>query len=139
MKMSRDIATDSTTYYSIEDNLKSMLSTGEGKGNERVEFYRKDFREDLKFYTKGYLDYLYIAYIHDIGIEIAPWYLWNVMLHQIAQIVKNSGDKFRNIFTSKSEKITIYMDRDDIDISIFASSVKEMMPDPNTYDKFFPQ
>ena len=43
------------------------------RGNtKQVEFYRKDFRDDLQFYCKGYILYLFAAYMHDLGIEVSP-------------------------------------------------------------------
>lgn len=143
LKSSNDLASNSDDMQSrypknIQTALTHILSTGMVKDDKKIETYRKDFNNIYDFYHCGYIEYLYVAYMHDCGIEIAPWYLWNIVLHQLAQIVKNNCEQFRSIFTSSEEKINIGMTTFEFDVGIFVNEVRKMIPDPKTYEKFFP-
>lgn len=55
------------------------------------------FRNDWDYYFDGYIQYLMRAYENDCGIVVAPWYIWNVIMKQISDIVKETPEKYRNI------------------------------------------
>jgi hypothetical protein len=74
----------------------------------------------------------------DAGIEIAPWYLYNVIFHQMAQVIKSNVEEYRNIFTSSQEKITIKMETLEFDINIYTEYIKQLIPNTENFDTFFP-
>ena len=138
LKKNSDILEDNNDYHSITKKLSSLLAVAPNPYQEIVEFYRKDFRSDLDFYCNGYLWYLIAACMHGLGIEVSPWYFWDVILHEICKIVKYGEEKCRLLFTPTDETTNLSFDTIEIDIGVFTEKVRKMMPDPNIYDKFFP-
>ena len=53
-------------------------------------------------------------------------------------MVNSSGNKYRDIFTKSSEKIKIELVIPDIDIGLFNDVVRNLLPNPQVYNKFFP-
>ena len=138
LKKTKDIIGDNNYYLNINDGIKYLFENNIGYPEEIVENYRVGFKSQYQNYHKGYLWYLYTAFMSDVGIEIAPWYLYNVILHQIAQVVKENSEEFRNIFTSSNEKIIIKMYTLEFDIGKYTNIIKNLIPTQTTYETFFP-
>lgn len=121
------------------DRIDDIISSGEFTGQKTVEVYRKIWKNmDLDMYFKGYGWYLYVAYMSDMGIEVSPWYFWNVIVHQFAQVVKDNAEEYRHLFTKCDDKIEIGLQSDEFDVSLFTEKIREMIPDTKVYDMFFP-
>jgi len=138
LKKTKDINNSNKYYMSINDGINDLFYNNVGYPEEIVENYRIGWKSQYQNYHKGYLWYLYTAYMSDAGIEIAPWHLYNVILHQIAQVVKDNPEEFRNIFTSSNEKITIQIYTFEFDINIYHQTIKKLMPNQTTFETFFP-
>ena len=137
LKSSEDIVGE-INYKSLSDALEQSIDSGKIKSKDKVERYRVEWKNIHQNYHQGYLWYLYSAYMTDAGIEIAPWYFYNVILHQIAQVIKDNPEEFQGIFTNSNEKISIKMLTPDLDIELYTSIIRKLIPDANTYDAFFP-
>lgn len=122
----------------VKKYVEMIIENKQQMGNILVESYRKNYNATYDCYHTGYLHYLYTAYMQDLGIEIAPWYLWNVIFHQIAQIIKNDGDKFKHLFTKSEEKINLSFVQDEINITQYTNCIKALFPNENDFDTFFP-
>lgn len=96
-----------------------------------------EFRKDLTVYFDGYIQYLTAAYYNDCGIEIAPWFIWNVILKQISDIVNDEPERYRNIFTKSKGKEEIRLNGK-FDVVAYANKIKELFPDKKKFDIFFP-
>lgn len=125
-------------YENIYSGIDNLLEKNFSSPENIIEKYRIKWKQRYSNYHQGYLWYLYSAYMSDSGIEIAPWYLYNVILHQIAQVIKDNVEEYRNIFTSSQEKITIKMDTSELDIKYYTSLIKKLIPDSDIFDTFFP-
>lgn len=126
-------------------HLKSQLANG---ANIRRDLKIENFLNDLpkagkngspiKTYHNGYLKYLLTAWRNDCGIEIGPWHIWNVILHQLCHLVKENPEKYRSVFTTSNEKIHIlFTDGQMFDIDRFINELKKHVP--LNIDTFVPQ
>jgi hypothetical protein len=138
LKSSKDLNESNENFKDLITGLEITLKTSKLKSNEKVEKYRVEWKNSYENYHQGYMWYLYSAYMSDAGIEIAPWYLYNVIFHQIAQVIKDNSEEFRNIFTTSQEKIIIKMYTPDLDINLYTGVIKNLIPNPDTFDMFFP-
>jgi hypothetical protein len=123
----------SSVYPRAEDDkqhLKMELKEGVSINNDRpIENFIQPVPDDATCYHNGYLRYLLAAWKNDCGIEVGPWHIWNIILHQICQIVKDDSEKFRKMFTKSDEKITIrFYDGAMFDIYKFINAIKEQVP-----------
>jgi|688.fasta_scaffold123608_2 hypothetical protein len=104
-----------------------------------VENFLFEIPKDKTTYHDGYLEYLRNAWYSDCGIEVAPWYIWNVILKQFSEIVKTDTNKYRPIFTNSNEKIKLNFLSDMFDIDDFINELKKYVPiDINTFIPQFP-
>jgi hypothetical protein len=122
----------------IQENIKLIVNGDKMCGNNIIESYRKHFNNTYQCYHDGYINYLYCAYMQDLGIEIAPWYLWNIIFHQVVQIIKSKPDDYKHIFTSSNEKIIFNFFHDEIDIEQYTNAIKQKIPNPEIFNSFFP-
>jgi hypothetical protein len=122
----------------IRENLKLIIDGEKMYGNNIIETYRKNFNNTYDCYHDGYINYLYCAYMQDLGIEIAPWYLWNVIFHQVVQIIKTKPEEYKHLFTSRKDKIIFTFLQDEIDIEQYTNTIKQFIPNPDNFNKFFP-
>src|SRR5437773_1748782 len=87
LKSSEDLNGDKDNWSGFARDLyktfDDIIATGRTNDSRKIETYREDFANKYDFYHGGYVWYLFEAYMHDCGIEIAPWYIWNVIFHQI--------------------------------------------------------
>lgn len=98
-------------------------------------FFEK-YEEGNDIYCKGYLSYLMNCWFLDLGIEIAPCYIWNVILWRFAKIVNEDPETYRSIFTTSSETQTVNMNSGEFSPEEFFESIKSKIP-TNT-DCWFP-
>lgn len=138
LKKTKDINKSDKYYDDIYSGLNDILETNSGFPDEIIEKYRIGWNSTYSNYHQGYLWYLYSAFMSDSGIEIAPWYLYNVILHQISQVIKDNVEEYTNIFTFNQEKNTIKMFSNEFDINLYSNIIKQLIPDSNTYNTFFP-
>jgi hypothetical protein len=122
----------------IIKTIKNIVDSGVNNGHNIIESYRKNYDATYDCYHGGYLEYLHCAYVQDLGIEIAPWYLWNVIFHQVCQIIKTDEERFRHIFTNSKEKIILTFFQDEIDIGQYTNEIKKLIPNEENYNIFFP-
>jgi hypothetical protein len=138
LKSSEDVIGNKQNFKDLITEIEEVLHTGKLNSSDKVEKYRVDWKNLYQNYHKGYFWYLYSAYMSDAGIEIAPWYLYNVIFHQIAQVIKDIPEEFKNIFTKSQEKITIKMETPDLDIELYTRIIKNLIPNHETFNTFFP-
>ena len=138
LKSSKDLNESNENFKDLITGLEITLKTSKLKSNEKVEKYRVEWKNSYENYHQGYMWYLYSAYMSDAGIEIAPWYLYNVIFHQIAQVIKDNSEEFRTIFTKSQDKIIIKMYTPDLDINMYTGIIKNLIPNPDTLNMFFP-
>jgi len=61
-----------------------------------------------KYYHLGYIEYLLCAWENDLGIEIGPWNIWNIILWNIKLITCADPNKFKSLWMiDESIKSTI--------------------------------
>lgn len=110
-------------YYNEIMQIKKEIETKKSFNLEQqAEFLKYKFPEDKSVYHNGYIEYLMAAWYNDCGIEISPWYIWNVILHQLCQIVNNDPEKYRHIFTKSGGQIQITL-YDEFNIHEFINQV----------------
>lgn len=121
------------------DQLKLEKTNGVKIGaKHKIENFYKDVPEGKTTYHNGYLKYLLTCWHNDCGAQIGPWHVWNIVLHQLCQHVKDNSAKYRDVFTSSSEKITItFMDGAMFDIDRFINELRSHVP--VNIDTFVPQ
>ena len=90
---------------------------------------QSDISEDDQFYFQGYLEYLLIAWKEHLGIEVAPWFFWNVILWVIKEINKGEPEKYRNIWSTSNDKVDILLENDKFDINQYINKLKEYVPE----------
>lgn len=137
-KKAKDINGSNKYYRNIYSGLDDIIETNCGLPEEIIEKYRVGWNLKYSNYHRGYLWYLYSAFMSDAGIEIAPWYLYNIIFHQIAQVIKENVEEYRNIFTPSQEKITIKMETLEFDINTYTEYIKQLIPNTETFNTFFP-
>lgn len=90
---------------------------------------QSDISEDDQFYFQGYLEYLLTAWKEHLGIEVAPWFFWNVILWVIKEINKGEPEKYRNIWSTSNDKVDILLENDKFDINQYINKLKEYVPE----------
>lgn len=123
-------------------NLENLKEEIETQISITTPFVKEMFKYpiiDADFYCKGYLDYLYNCWNYDLGIEIAPCYIWNVILWRICQYINKDSERYRKIFTNSNEKITVEYIPSGIDFNPqeFVSMIKDKIP--SNIDVWFPE
>lgn len=120
-----------TNYHDGYMNLEFLqkeVKTGICKTKNYPQEKLKYPLPEYDFYTSGYLDYLMFCWENDLGIEIAPCYIWNIILWKICGIVNEDHEKYRHIFTENSEKETICYLADEFDPIEFLELLKPKIP-----------
>lgn len=130
------------SYPKSEDNLEQLDLQKFNKvkiGKKyKVEEFIYPVPQGKTTYHNGYLKYVLTAWLNDCGIELGPWHVWNIVFHQLCQIVKNDLQKYRDIFTTSAKKITIeFGDGNMFDIDRFINEIKQHVP--LNIDTFIPQ
>jgi hypothetical protein len=94
---------------------------------------------DADLYCKGYLEYLFYCWNFDLGIEIAPCYIWNIILWRICQYINKEQKKYSKIFTTSNNKITVEYIPQGIDFNPqeFVSMIKDKIP--SNINVWFPE
>ena len=139
----------SADTYARQNNQKLHLRTQLESGvlispDLKVENFYYDFPstndagKPITTYHDGYLNYLLTAWRNDCGIEVGPWHIWNVVLHQLCKTVKDDPQKYRDVFTSSSEKIEIiFNDGAMFEIDRFIAELRKYVP--LNIDTFVPE
>lgn len=110
------------------DQIKREISTKKSLNqNQQAEFLKFDFPKYKSCYHNGYMEYLMSAWYNDYGIEISPWNIWNVILHQLCQIISNDPEEYRYVFTRSDEQVQIIL-YDEFDIHKFIKEVTNHLP-----------
>ena len=79
----------------------------------------------------NYLTYLSECYARHYGIAVKPCYIWYTILCEIAVIVKNNPEEFRELFSDSNEKKEIVIPTNDpiqIDDKVLIAEVLEQVP-----------
>ena len=139
----------SADTYARESNQKLHLQTQLETGvlispDLKVENFYYNFPstnsggKPITTYHDGYLNYLLTAWRNDCGIEVGPWHIWNIILHQLCKTVKDDPQKYRNVFTTSSEKIEIiFNDGAMFEIDKFIEELRKYVP--LNIDTFVPE
>lgn len=126
MKKSSNVNGDQ--YSEGVDQLKKEIESGKSfNSKQQAEFLMHPFPNKKDVYHNGYLNYLMVAWYNDCGIEIGPWHIWNVILHQLCQIVNKDPEIYREVFTRSKEKIEIKL-YDNFSIQKFIDGLKDHLP-----------
>lgn len=91
------------------------------------------------FFHKNYLEYLEYCYGYHLGAVITPDIIWYSILCEIAEIVKESPETYRSLFTDSDDKkeITVFTDDETkIPLDKVISQLRLLVP-TNT-DAFLP-
>lgn len=137
----------SSGYYRDRDTDEDFIYDGDNKPlvlRRQIQRNRNYFKPSRKeklskpffekyepwndVYCKGYLSYLMYCWKLDLGIEIAPCYIWNVILWRLAKIVNENPEDYRSIFTTSDDKITFEFEADTFNPNQFFEAVKQKMP-----------
>lgn len=111
-----------------KENLEKEVRTGISHTTCYPQEKLKYPIDDANFYCSGYLDYLMFCWENDLGIEIAPCNVWNIILWKICSIVNENSEKYRSIFTKNNDKKTIAYQADEFDPVEFLGKLKEFIP-----------
>ena len=74
-----------SSFFHINYNLEKLENTS-------------IIESDDNFYHAGYLEYLMCAWENNLGIEIGPWNLWNIILWTLKEYNKRSSEKFKSLW-----------------------------------------
>lgn len=124
----------STSLYPRSNDDLQWLKDQREKGiqighQHKIESFLTPLPGGKTTYHNGYLHYLLAAWKSDCGIEVGPWHIWNIVLHQLCAVVKDKPDLYRTVFTRSSEKIEItFSDGDMFDIHRFINALTEHLP-----------
>lgn len=134
----------SADYYPVSnDNLAQLKSERSNQVKIGNVYKVEEFLHDLPCrdskgntittYHDGYFKYLLTAWHNDCGIEVGPWHIWNIVLHQLCQVVKADPERYRPVFTTpgkgSSDKIHItFSDGQMFDIHRFIGELKKHVP-----------
>jgi hypothetical protein len=66
--------------------------------------------EDASMYHRNYMEYLEMCWGQHLGIVVTPDILWFTALSQIVELVKESPEDYRELFSESDEKQTIIVD-----------------------------
>ena len=86
-------------------------------------------------YHIGYLDYLICACENNYGIEIGPWYFWNIILWKIRNLGKYNEQEIRKIWNKSNLKQDIIINKygisyiEDIEINEIFNNIKKCIPE----------
>lgn len=107
-----------------------------GRRIEKVIDDQSNLPKECDYYFDGYLMYLLTAWKNYLGIEVAPWFFWNVILYNLKEINKQNPEKFRKLWTNRKDKTKFTINDTKFDIKKYIERVKELCP-TNTIDKLY--
>ena len=108
------------------EQLKAEIATGKSfNSKQQCEFLVDSFPHKTCFH-KGYFEYLLSAWHNDCGIQVGPWDLWSIIMHQINTILQENGNECKTIWTKSGEKEQIVMDK--FDIHQFIEKIQKQIP-----------
>lgn len=93
---------------------------------------------DLSFFTKGFMEYLDLAYNKHKGAVISPEIIWLVILNEIATIVAERPETFRHLFTNSDEKEEILVESDSKVLPIYKIIEQLKLLCPSDIEMYFP-
>lgn len=91
-------------------------------------------------YHTNYLSYLGMCWSGHFGVIVDPTYLWQMILCELANVVKNNSEAYRHHFTDSSEKKEILIPIDDpiqINVKELCSRLRSLINED--IDTFLPQ
>ncbi len=92
-------------------------------------------------YHRNYLEYLEYAYAHHYGVSLTPDIFWYTVLCEVALIISESVEKYRNLFTDSPDKKTIEVwqagPEYHIPLDQVMAKLKELVP--TNIDTFLPE
>lgn len=98
-----DVLVKSSDMYNYDElspinRLKQELRKNAQINNKiYLESFKFPIPKDKRFYHKGYLHYLIIAWNNNFGIQIGPWNIWEIILSNLSKLFKKHNH-FNNIF-----------------------------------------
>jgi hypothetical protein len=120
----------------LETRILNEIAEEKSLNNNQLCEFLTNQLPDKTVYHNGYLKYLLAAWHNDCGIEIGPWNIWTIILHELCKLINNNPDKYRFIFTKSNDKTNIFL-HNQFNINVFIDKLKEHIPfDTNM---FFPK
>jgi len=92
--------------------------------------------KNSEYYFNGYLAYLLTAWKNHLGIEVAPWFFWNIILYNLKELNKQNPEKYRKLWTKQSGNQQITINADTFDIKSYINNIKNLCP-TDTIDKLY--
>lgn len=92
-----------------------------------------------KIYHKGYMEYLETCWNHHLGVVISPDIVWQGLLCELAELVKEQPERYRSLFSESDEKqelIVITEQPEVMPLNLLIDLLKDKVP-TNT-DIFLP-
>lgn len=141
LKTTATLFKDSKYAYELVDQITNHINnelTNNAKINSRTvaEKFLHEIPQGKTTYHDGYMEYLLTAWKCDCGIEVGPWHIWNIILHQLCKLINSDPDTYRHIFTTSNEKIKVNL-YGEFNIHDFINKLKEFLP--TNVNKFVPQ
>lgn len=82
-------------------------------------------------YHRNYMEYLEKCWAEHLGIIITPDIVWQILLCQLAEIIKENPEQYRNLFSEKQEKQEITIISGDpvvMPLSVLVEKLKDHVP-----------
>ena len=88
-----------------------------------------DHQEKIKH--NNYLEYLETCYAKHLGIVLKPQYVWQTILCEIADSIKDNPEFYRKFFTDSNDKkdISIPGEGDVINVDLLFSEIEKILPE----------
>ena len=108
-------------------------------GDKNLEFANSNIKSP-NFLHKNYLEYLSICWNNHLGIAINPDVIWYVLLCELAAIIKEAPDLYRDLFTESDDKQVICVYTDDAEVLPIESIINVLKNKiPTDSDLFLPK
>ncbi len=87
----------------------------------------------------NFLEYLGAAWNSHRGIVVAPQNFWHIILCELATLIKNDPEHYRDLFTTSNEKQEITVQTGDLELLPLDAIMEELKKlVPSDIDSFFP-
>lgn len=98
-----------------------MYSVNDTRDKKKVIY--SDTNNDYDITHRNYMEYLDIAYSRDFGLIIKPDFIWYTILCELATLIKDDPETYREYFSDKPDKQKVYAKTD----KIYNVPVKKLM------------
>lgn len=120
-----DTILENRRTFSLRDEV---LTRQDHTQDATIEKLAHPLPEEVDVYCQGYAHYLKMCWDLDLGYEVAPWYIWNVIVWRLANFVNQDPEHFRCLFTQRKEKVMIRMDTTEFDAAQYVEVLHSLLP-----------